>query len=94
MDELVGLGWRLFVDGRKASEPIALDGNGIQTIVLGGSGLHEKEAVAAAWFDANRCRAAIVRPDHYVYCGITDLHKARGLWSELQDAVRAEPAAP
>jgi 3-(3-hydroxy-phenyl)propionate hydroxylase len=31
----------------------------------------ELDGVFARWFDANGCRAAIVRPDHYVY-GVAD----------------------
>jgi 3-(3-hydroxy-phenyl)propionate hydroxylase len=94
MDELEGTGWRLVVDGRFASEPSCFDGIGIQTTVLGGTGLQEAEGVAAAWFDAHRCRAAIVRPDHYVYCGITDLRSVSTLWRKLQDAMRAYLPTP
>jgi 3-(3-hydroxy-phenyl)propionate hydroxylase len=90
MDELKGTVWRLVVDGRSASEFQALDGSRIKTIVLGGTGLQEVEGVAAAWFDAHQCCGAIVRPDHYVYSGITDLHEANQLWYELEYAMRAE----
>ena len=61
--------------------------------MLGGTGLQEIEGVAAAWFEAHQCFAAIVRPDHYVYCGITDLHTANQLWCALQNAMRAESVA-
>jgi 3-(3-hydroxy-phenyl)propionate hydroxylase len=32
----------------------------------------ELDGVVARWFDANGCRAAVVRPDHYVYGVATD----------------------
>jgi 3-(3-hydroxy-phenyl)propionate hydroxylase len=32
----------------------------------------EIDGVLAGWFQRNECRAAIVRPDHYVYGVATD----------------------
>ena len=93
IDELEGSGWQLIVDGRRAAESPGPDCSGIQSVLLGGKGLQEVEGVAAAWFDAHQCSAAIVRPDHYVYCGITALHTANQLWCALRNAMRAEPMA-
>ena len=94
MDEIDGARWRLVVDGRFASDATCPSELGLQTTMLGGTGLQEAEGVAAAWFDAHQCRAAIVRPDHYVYCAITDLHSVPRLWRELQDAIRAPLQTP
>jgi 3-(3-hydroxy-phenyl)propionate hydroxylase len=90
MDEASGLGWRLFVDGRSETEFPTLEGLGIQAFVIGGKGYQELEGVAAAWFDAHRCKAALVRPDHYVYCGIADPHSAKEIWSNLENAIAVE----
>ena len=43
----------------------------------------EEDGVLAAWFDRYRCRAAIVRPDHYVF-GVANDERALGkMLSEL-----------
>jgi 3-(3-hydroxy-phenyl)propionate hydroxylase len=34
--------------------------------------VRERDGVVARWFDTHACRAAIVRPDHYVYGGAID----------------------
>jgi 3-(3-hydroxy-phenyl)propionate hydroxylase len=40
--------------------------------------------LAAAWFERHGCRAAIVRPDHYVYGVLHDLSLAEEACRELQ----------
>jgi 3-(3-hydroxy-phenyl)propionate hydroxylase len=43
----------------------------------------EEDGVLAAWFDRHGCRAAIVRPDHYVF-GVANDEGALGkMLSEL-----------
>jgi 3-(3-hydroxy-phenyl)propionate hydroxylase len=71
MDEVSGIGWELFIDGRHEFDWSILEQWGMRSFVIGGKGACETEGVIAAWFDKHRCKAAIVRPDHYVYCGIS-----------------------
>jgi 3-(3-hydroxy-phenyl)propionate hydroxylase len=73
MDEISGLGWRLFVDGRGNSSHFELGDFQIRTIVIGGQGWTETDGVTASWFDRHGCKAAIVRPDHYVYAAVKEL---------------------
>ena len=48
----------------------------------------EEDGVLAAWFDRHGCRAAIVRPDHYVFGVASD---ARALVTMLSDlAIRLQ----
>jgi 3-(3-hydroxy-phenyl)propionate hydroxylase len=86
LDKLSGIGWRLMIDGRTAPHRPELE-SGIEAIVLGGTGFPDADGVAARWFDAHRCEAAIVRPDHYVYCGLEDIRSAGRLWKELLQAI-------
>jgi 3-(3-hydroxy-phenyl)propionate hydroxylase len=57
----------------------------IPSFVLGGEGYIEKEAVVTAWFDLHACLAAIVRPDHYVYCGLRDASLVDQACHDLQE---------
>lgn len=84
LDKVAGLGWRLFIDGRDHVE--AADGNAfdIPAHVIGGAGYRELDDVTAAWFDKHDCKAAIVRPDHYVYCGLSQLSSLETVWRELR----------
>jgi 3-(3-hydroxy-phenyl)propionate hydroxylase len=102
LDELAGTGWRIVTDLRTAQLPPGLlvlaerlgmlvsipsDASGFS------SGPHRMQAdeldgVLARWFDRHGCRAAVVRPDHYVY-GVADsgpaLHDlVAGLTNTLQ----------
>jgi 3-(3-hydroxy-phenyl)propionate hydroxylase len=43
----------------------------------------ELDGVIAGWFDANGCRAAVVRPDHYVYGVAADSASLSGLTDAL-----------
>ncbi len=67
LDAIAGTGWRLVLNDNLALP----EGVGavlpLQVVRLGGDGLAETEGVAAAWFRRHRCRAALVRPDHYVF---------------------------
>jgi 3-(3-hydroxy-phenyl)propionate hydroxylase len=72
LDDLVGCGPRLFVDDR-ALLPQAdlLTRLGITPVVLAGTGadgvVETGPPGAAAWLSHHGCRAALVRPDHYVF---------------------------
>ena len=67
MDEAVGAGWRLVLDGRQVGGSAVGPSEGIRTVVVGPSDLAERDGVLAGWFDRHGCVGAIVRPDHYVY---------------------------
>ena len=72
MDDLVGTGWRLVLDGRTAWPSIPLP-PGVTRVAIGSKGDHpEQDGVMAAWFDRHGCTAALIRPDHYVYGVATD----------------------
>jgi 3-(3-hydroxy-phenyl)propionate hydroxylase len=90
MDEVSGLGWRIFVDGRTHVDRSSLDQCGIPQFVVGGEGRCETDGVLAAWFDRYQCIAAVVRPDHYVYstaAAIESLHDiCRSLRTRLRSA--------
>jgi 3-(3-hydroxy-phenyl)propionate hydroxylase len=69
LDALAGDGWWLVLDALfDGADPAAAAANApsMRTVRLG-DGLRETEGVAAAWFRQHSCRAAIVRPDRYVY---------------------------
>lgn len=76
LDSACGTGWRLVFDGRHvigvpATARRQIEALGIRPITIGpfeGPGvLPECEGVTAAWFDQAGARAALVRPDHYVF---------------------------
>jgi 3-(3-hydroxy-phenyl)propionate hydroxylase len=83
MDARCGAGWRLVIDGRSGLRPSAQtldDARSIamKTIVIvpdddgtrdlfGEAPARELDGIVGRWFDAFCCRAAVVRPDHYVY---------------------------
>ena len=94
MDDLAGLGWRFIVDGRTKQDYPVLDAANIKPIVIGPGHHSEAEGVAASWFDLHGCKAALVRPDHYVYCGFPDSRMAREAWSQLQAEIGVRPPGP
>jgi len=81
LDVATGTGWRLVLDQRNAPDlsPDAradLARLGMRLIRVCSAdapdqadrdAVAEEDGVLAAWFDRHRCRAAIVRPDHYVF---------------------------
>lgn len=84
LDRLIGHGWRMLLDGRRVSAQQAqtlrdtIEGLAVHTIAASGTAaedadLAEKDGVLSAWFDRHGCIAAIVRPDHYVFAGATDM---------------------
>jgi len=88
LDNITGLGWRLFLDGRIETERPKTEQFGIHALALGGEHSTDAEGVAAAWFDRHGCVAVIVRPDHYVYCGLRDMSLVEDVCSALQGRIR------
>jgi 3-(3-hydroxy-phenyl)propionate hydroxylase len=81
LDRVTGTGWRLVLDGRSAPDITAamlaeltrLDMRLIRfhsadaAEQVDDDTVAEEDGILAAWFDRHGCRAAIVRPDHYVF---------------------------
>lgn len=90
IDDLIGSGWRLILDGRRL---LKKDQNSFEmkTVIIGGEGLQEKDGVVAAWFDRYDCMGAIVRPDHYVYGAITAIEEAIPMLKSLQSRLLQNP---
>ena len=101
-DTTVGTGWRLVLDARNAPDLTAdarasLTRIGMRLIrvrsadAAGQAGpeiVAEEDGVLAAWFDRHGCRAAIVRPDHYVF-GVANDDIALGkMLSELANRLQ------
>jgi len=80
-DEIAGTGWRLVLDADKS--PVAPETPAwLRVVSVGRGGLVECEGVLRGWFDRHGVRAAIVRPDHYVYAtadGEAELRVALGV---------------
>ncbi len=95
MDVLAGCGWRIVIDGRKASQEEiakaihfeARDVSELSVVAVGGKGLEEQDSVAASWFERNDCLAAIVRPDHYVYGTAKDAQELRPILDNLRSTL-------
>ncbi|MDM0049427.1 bifunctional 3-(3-hydroxy-phenyl)propionate/3-hydroxycinnamic acid hydroxylase [Variovorax sp. J22R115] len=68
-DTLAGNGWWLVLDPAFDAMDAQALARGVpaMTILRLGDALRETEGVAADWFRRHGCRAAIVRPDRYVY---------------------------
>lgn len=84
MDARFGHGWRLVVDG--GAPPLAA-APGLATIDLART--PEADGVVAAWMTRHACRAALLRPDHYVFGTAADapaLDRLLAAWQgTLQD---------
>jgi len=88
LDDATGLGWRLFWDGRLDEDCPDVEHYGIRALALGGEGLTDTEGVATAWFELHGCQAVIVRPDHYVYCGIRDMSQSAEACRDLMESLK------
>jgi 3-(3-hydroxy-phenyl)propionate hydroxylase len=75
MDDVLGAGWRVVLSADADSSFAEACQHhhlpSLQVAQLGSSELNEAEGVLAKWFDKAQAKAAIVRPDHYVY-GVCD----------------------
>jgi 3-(3-hydroxy-phenyl)propionate hydroxylase len=71
MDDVLGCGWRLVLsrqaDAGLRREAQRLARPGLRVVQLGANGFDERDGVLARWFERHQCRAALVRPDQYVY---------------------------
>jgi 3-(3-hydroxy-phenyl)propionate hydroxylase len=69
LDEVTGPGWRLVLaPGHEAESDLTFAQTlGLRVIPLGREGWNETEPILANWFQVHGCRAALVRPDHYVF---------------------------
>jgi len=90
MDELVGTGWRLVLgDATLAPLDAATLPVRAQVLTLEAPDLREADGVLAAWFAQQRCVAALVRPDHYVYGVAADARELAALLSRLKGQLSA-----
>ena len=91
LDRLAGAGWRLVLDARAdlRAPRTELD---LGTVAIAPSetadALVERDGVVAGWFDRHGCRAAIVRPDHYVFGTARDADGLAALVAELEARLR------
>ncbi len=91
MDEVAGHGWRL-VHAGSPGLPVPPF---VTALALGPGGEAETEGVVAAWFARHGCRAALVRPDNYVYGVAADLAGIQLLLDEAAGALGlAEAVSP
>jgi 3-(3-hydroxy-phenyl)propionate hydroxylase len=81
LDALAGTGWRLMLTAAGGLTPDPVQAAHfpmpLAVVDFGASDWAEADGVAAAWFDRQQCRAALVRPDHYVFgvcASAADLH--------------------
>jgi 3-(3-hydroxy-phenyl)propionate hydroxylase len=65
MDHVVGYGWLLVIADVSLPSPAARHCLG--AVRIGEGGRRETDGVVHAWMKKNRCSAALVRPDHYVF---------------------------
>lgn len=84
MDTRLGHGWRLVFD---ATLPVPAPEAGLVHAPFGPGGLREADGVVAGWFARHARRAALVRPDHYVYGTATDAPGLEALLAEWRQAL-------
>jgi 3-(3-hydroxy-phenyl)propionate hydroxylase len=106
MDTRHGAGWRLVIDGRGGFAPSAQaleDARSIPMKIItivpdddsaqgDGAAAHSQEldGVVARWFDTHACRAALIRPDHYVYGVAGDAASLTELTGRLLRQLRSQ----
>ncbi|MGM4989937.1 bifunctional 3-(3-hydroxy-phenyl)propionate/3-hydroxycinnamic acid hydroxylase MhpA [Tardiphaga sp. 841_E9_N1_2] len=96
LDSVAGTGWRLVLDMRNELEPgpdlqaimTRLDIRPIRIGPAADDVLTEEDGVLAAWFDRHDCRAAIVRPDHYVFGVASETSALDALLTDLAERLR------
>ncbi len=67
LDALAGSGWRLVLDADFAAALASPAAGRLAVVRIGAGGLREADGVVRGWFERHACRAALVRPDHYVF---------------------------
>jgi 3-(3-hydroxy-phenyl)propionate hydroxylase len=106
MDTRHGAGWRLVIDGRGGLRPSAQAMEDARSIAMkiitivpdnddsGGDAAdapaRELDGVVARWFDACNGRAAVIRPDHYVYGVAEDSASLAELTGRLMQQLRSQ----
>jgi 3-(3-hydroxy-phenyl)propionate hydroxylase len=75
MDRVTGGGWRVFATEDFPATP---------GVLRFGANLQERDGIAAAWFARHGVRAALVRPDHYVFGVATDPARLDALRGQLR----------
>lgn len=96
LDSVAGTGWRLVLDMRNELElspdrQAIMPQLDIRPIRIGPAAdgvLTEEDGVLAAWFDRHDCRAAIVRPDHYVFGIASETSALDALLTDLAERLR------
>jgi 3-(3-hydroxy-phenyl)propionate hydroxylase len=84
MDAGLGYGWRWVHDG---SLPVHFNLLGVASVSLADDTTAETEGVVAQWMRKHACRAALVRPDHYVFGTAATQEQADLLANELSKAL-------
>jgi 3-(3-hydroxy-phenyl)propionate hydroxylase len=84
LDGVTGNGWRLVLAAATPAASALRPMSGLCVVPL--RDLAETDGLAAAWFERHGCRAALVRPDNYVYGVATDAAEVAVL---LDEAARA-----
>jgi 3-(3-hydroxy-phenyl)propionate hydroxylase len=102
LDEIIGSGWRLLIDGRSSDAALMLSlgaahpdisAAAVAPLSAGApNALAETEGVLASWFDRHGVIAAIVRPDHYVFGTVRDATELGDLLREIEARLRDVPA--
>lgn len=85
MDQRFGSGWRLVLDASLAM-PADVDEE-VTVVALDAPGIRETEGVVSAWMLRHQCRAALVRPDHYVYGTAADAAGVASLLAQRRAAL-------
>ena len=71
MDDVLGFGWRVILSADAGDDLLQATQHhhlpALTTAKLGTAELQEAEGVLANWFQKHGVKAAIVRPDHYIY---------------------------
>jgi len=90
MDHAVGGGWRLVLaEGAGVQQAVP---RGITIVALART--PEAEGVVARWMERHGCRAALVRPDHYVYGTAASSAETAGLLADWRQRVVRSEAVP
>ena len=93
LDDVAGAGARLILAAGFGVDRItctaALKQCGARVVPFGPDGFEEEEGIVAAWFATHGARAALVRPDHYVYGVASTPEEIQSLAASYQAACTA-----
>lgn len=84
MDQRCGHGWRLVIDG---TAPAPHAPAGVNVIDVSAGTTAECDGVVASWMRRHECRAALVRPDHYVFGTAADAAGVTALLAQRQQVL-------